>query len=247
MKPYKYRSKILKGQEGLTLIMGNPDRDEILTYSDSKGNIVTKPNVKAGFVSGTDPIGETYVSGIAMNPIFKAVGNSILYGLGKLGNTWVKAKIVSKNLLNGKYNNIDNTKPGLSLGRRQYIARRFFNWENPNVMYHTPVGKSRFTRNGLIPGKSFNSNENYLWWSENIPWSTNRTVFSIPKDKAKVVAKGNVSGINKEDATYPLTKEVPLEELTSYDYNPITYQIEKSIYVNPKSSLDLSKTYQFSK
>ena len=247
MKPYKYRNKILKGQEGLTLIMGNPDRDEMLTYSDSKGNIVTKPNVKAGFVSGTDPVGETYVSGIAMNPVFKAVGNSILYGLGKLGNTWARAKIVSKNLLNGKYNNIDNTKPGLSLGRRQYIARRFFNWENPNVMYHTPVGKSRFTRNGLIPGKSFDSNEDYLWWSENIPWSTNRTVFSIPKDKAKVVAKGNVSGINKEDAMYPLTKEVPLEELTSYDYNPITYQIEKSIYVNPKSSLDLSKTYQFSK
>lgn len=247
MKPYKYRSKILKGQGGLTLIMSNPDRDEMLTYSDSKGNIVTKPNVKAGFVSGTDPVGETYVSGIAMNPIFKAVGNSILYGLGKLGNTWARAKIVSKNLLNGKYNNIDNTKPGLSLGRRQYIARRFFNWENPNVMYHTPVGKSRFTRNGLIPGKSFDSNEDYLWWSENIPWSTNRTVFSIPKDKAKVVAKGNVSGINKEDAIYPLTKEVPLEELTSYDYNPITYQIEKSIYVNPKSSLDLSKTYQFSK
>lgn len=171
-----------------------------------------------------------------MNPIFKAVGNSILYGLGKLGNTWARAKIVSKNLLNGKYNNIDNTKPGLSLGRRQYIARRFFNWENPNVMYHTPVGKSRFTRNGLIPGKSFDSNEDYLWWSENIPWSTNRTVFSIPKDKAKVVAKGNVSGINKEDAIYPLTKEVPLEELTSYDYNPITYQIEKSIYVNPKAA-----------
>ena len=150
-------------------------------------------------------------------------------------------------MLNGKYNNIDNTKPELSLGRRQYIARRFFNWENPNVIYHTPVGKSRFTREGLIPGKSFDSNEDYLWWSENIPWSTNRTVFSIPKDKAKVVAKGNVSGINKEDAIYPLTKEIPLEELTSYDYNPITYQIEKSIYVNPKSSLDLSKTYQFSK
>ena len=35
MKPYKYRSKILKGQEELTLIMGNPDRDEMLTYSDS--------------------------------------------------------------------------------------------------------------------------------------------------------------------------------------------------------------------
>ena len=109
MKPYKYRSKILKGQEGLTLIMGNPDRDEMLTYSDSKGNIVTKPNVKAGFVSGTDPVGETYVSGIAMNPIFKAVGNSILYSLGKLGNTWARAKIVSKNLLNGKYNNIESS------------------------------------------------------------------------------------------------------------------------------------------
>ena len=241
--------KILKGQQGLTLLMGNPERDEILTYSDSSGNIVTKPNVKAGYVSGSDPIGESYVSGVVMNPVIKAIGNGVLYGLGKMGNTWARAKVVSKNLLNGKYNNIDNTKPGLSLGRRQYIARRFFNWENPNVMYHTPVGKSKLTKEGLIPGKSFDSNEDYLWWSENIPWSTNRTVFSIPKDKAKVVARGNVSGINKEDAIYPLTRKVPIEDLTSYDYNPITYQIEKSIYVNPKNYHDeirnISNEYYF--
>ena len=151
--------KILKGQQGLTLLMGNPERDEILTYSDSNGNIVTKPNVKAGYVSGSDPIGESYVSGVVMNPVIKAIGNGVLYGLGKMGNTWARAKVVSKNLLNGKYNNIDNTKPELSLGRRQYIARRFFNWENPNVMYHTPVGKSKLTKEGLIPGKSFDSNE----------------------------------------------------------------------------------------
>ena len=75
MKPYKYRSKILKGQEGLTLIMGNPDRDEMFTYSDSKGNIVTKPNIKAGFVSGTDPVGETYVSGVIAGPIGKYIIN----------------------------------------------------------------------------------------------------------------------------------------------------------------------------
>ena len=241
--------KILKGQQGLTLLMGNPERDEILTYSDSSGNIVTKPNVKAGYVSGSDPIGESYVSGVVMNPVIKAIGNGILYGLGKMGNTWARAKVVSKNLLNGKYNNIDNTKPELSLGRRQYIARRFFNWENPNVMYHTPVGKSKLTKEGLIPGKSFDSNEDHLWWSENIPWSTNRTVFSIPKDKAKVVARGNVSGINKEDAIYPLTRKVPIEDLTSYDYNPITYQIEKSIYVNPKNYHDeirnISNEYYF--
>ena len=152
MKPYKYRSKILKGQEGLTLIMGNPDRDEMLTYSDSKGNIVTKPNVKAGFVSGTDPVGETYVSGIAMNPIFKAVGNSILYGLGKLGNTWARAKIVSKNLLNGKYNNIDNTKPGLSLGRRQYIARRFFNFSNLSIINSKRFTSYKFTNFDILYG-----------------------------------------------------------------------------------------------
>ena len=241
--------KILKGQQGLTLLMGNPERDEILTYSDSSGNIITKPNVKAGYVSGSDPIGESYVSGVVMNPVIKAIGNGILYGLGKMGNTWARAKVVSKNLLNGKYNNIDNTKSELSLGRRQYIARRFFNWENPNVMYHTPVGKSKLTKEGLIPGKSFDSNEDYLWWSENIPWSTNRTVFSIPKDKAKVVARGNVSGINKEDAIYPLTRKVPIEDLTSYDYNPITYQIEKSIYVNPKNYHDeirnISNEYYF--
>ena len=77
MKPYKYRSKILKGQEGLTLIMGNPDRDEMLTYSDSKGNIVTKPNVKAGFVSGTDPVGEVYAVGTALAPAYQVVKDGI--------------------------------------------------------------------------------------------------------------------------------------------------------------------------
>ena len=79
--------KIPKGQQGLTLLMGNPERDEILTYSDSNGNIVTKPNVKAGYVSGSDPIGESYVSGVVMNPVVKAIGNGVLYGLGKMGNT----------------------------------------------------------------------------------------------------------------------------------------------------------------
>ena len=66
-------------------------------------------------------------------------------------------------MLNGKYNNIDNTKPELSLGRRQYIARRFFNWENPNVMYHTPVGKSKLTKEGL---KEFLNKPNVIIYSE---------------------------------------------------------------------------------
>ena len=79
--------KIPKGEQGLTLLMGNPERDEILTYSDSNGNIVTKPNVKAGYVSGSDPIGGSYVSGVVMNPVIKAIGNGVLYGLGKMGNT----------------------------------------------------------------------------------------------------------------------------------------------------------------
>ena len=64
-----------------------------------------------------------------------------------------------------------------------------------------------------------------------------------------MVAKGNASGINKEDAIYPLTRKVPIEDLTSYDYNPITYQIEKSIYVNPKNYHDevrnISNEYYF--
>ena len=98
MKPYKYRSKILKGQGGLTLIMGNPDRDEMLTYSDSKGNIVTKPNVKAGFVSGTDPVGEAYAVGTALAPAYKVVKDGILYGLGRMGNTWARAKLINRNM-----------------------------------------------------------------------------------------------------------------------------------------------------
>lgn len=67
-------------------------------WIDSEGNVRRSINVGAGFVSGTDPIMRTYVEGVALNPVFKAIGTAGLYGLGKLGNNWARAKLISNTM-----------------------------------------------------------------------------------------------------------------------------------------------------
>ncbi|MGM9532182.1 hypothetical protein [Intestinibacter sp.] len=41
---------------------------------------------------------QMYVEGVALNPVFKAIGTAGLYGLGKLGNNWVRAKLISNTM-----------------------------------------------------------------------------------------------------------------------------------------------------
>ncbi|MGN0966717.1 MAG: hypothetical protein ACI4OP_03885 [Candidatus Coprovivens sp.] len=67
-------------------------------WIDAEGKVRRSTNVGAGFVSGNDPIMQMYVEGVALNPVFKAIGTAGLYGLGKLGNNWARAKLISNTM-----------------------------------------------------------------------------------------------------------------------------------------------------
>lgn len=67
-------------------------------WIDSEGNVRRSTNVSAGFVPGTDPIMQMYVEGVTLNPVFKAIGTTGLYGLGRLGNNWARAKLISNTM-----------------------------------------------------------------------------------------------------------------------------------------------------
>lgn len=79
-------NSVSKYQHGGTLIFGNPETSEMLTYRMQDGSIKTIPNTGAGYVSGTDPIGQVVVEGAILN---KPLG-------------WLSSKIINwaKNLLN---------------------------------------------------------------------------------------------------------------------------------------------------
>lgn len=80
-----FQSLISKHQEGGVLLFGNPETSEMLTYQMPDGSIKTIPNTKAGFVSGTDPVGSVVVEGAVLNkPLGWAFGKAINWAKGLL-------------------------------------------------------------------------------------------------------------------------------------------------------------------
>ena len=86
-----------KHQEGGTLLFGNPETLEMLTYQMPDGSIKTVPNPGAGFVSGTDPIGVTVVEGAVLNkPLGWLSSKAINWAKGLLGKRNIAAGNFSK-------------------------------------------------------------------------------------------------------------------------------------------------------
>ena len=86
-----------KHQEGGTLLFGNPETLEMLTYQMPDGSIKTVPNPGAGFVSGTDPIGATVVEGVVLNkPLGWLSSKAINWAKGLLGKRNIAAGNFSK-------------------------------------------------------------------------------------------------------------------------------------------------------
>lgn len=71
---------------------------EVVTYIDAEGK-PRRATIVIG-MSGADPIGQLYVEGVALNPVFKGLGKVAEYGLAKAGNNWARAKILSRELNN---------------------------------------------------------------------------------------------------------------------------------------------------
>lgn len=69
---------------------------EVVTYIDAEG----KPRRATTVIgmSGADPIGQLYVEGVALNPVFKGLGKVAEYGLARAGNKWARAKVLSREI-----------------------------------------------------------------------------------------------------------------------------------------------------
>ena len=98
-------NSVSKYQHGGTLIFGNPETSEMLTYKMEDGSLKTIPNPGAGFVSGTDPLGQVVVEGAVLNkPLSWTLGKAINWakGLAK------RSKIRSGNV-NTETTSLNNT------------------------------------------------------------------------------------------------------------------------------------------
>lgn len=118
-------------------------------------------------VGGVDPIGQMYVEGVMLNPVFKGLGRVAEYGLAKAGNNWVKSRAVSK-AINQSTDVVDNP----------YYRKTLYKTldshlipDDPDLLYHQTVGKSKFTSKGLIPGKSDIGQGDYIFWNEGSPYA----------------------------------------------------------------------------
>lgn len=69
---------------------------EVVRWKDAYGKEQTS-TTNIG-MSGADPIGQLYVEGVVLNPVFKGLGRATQYGLAKAGNKWARAKILSREI-----------------------------------------------------------------------------------------------------------------------------------------------------
>lgn len=98
-----------------------PNTSEILKpWVDSKGKIHRSSNAEAGYVSGTDPIGQLYIEGAILNKPLQWAGTGLLYGLGRSGNTWAKAKLISEVIDNMKQIPIISKDNAFSMSKKAW-------------------------------------------------------------------------------------------------------------------------------
>lgn len=90
-----FQSLINKHQEG-GILLNNPETSEMLTYIKD-GKFITVPNPGAGFISGTDPVGQVVVEGAVLNkPLGWAFGKAINWAKGLLNKRNISVGNFSK-------------------------------------------------------------------------------------------------------------------------------------------------------
>lgn len=127
---------------------------EVVRWKDANGKEQTSTTIIG--MSGTDPIGQLYVEGVALNPVFKGLGRVAEYVLGRAGNKWARAKILSRNLDNSP-KNIDKA------------TRAFRNSEWSNFL-STRNGDNyyRMARSSKLPSTNIEGEK--LFISHTTPW-----------------------------------------------------------------------------
>lgn len=223
---------------------------EFIIWKNSNGQIRRTPQVIG--MSGADPIGQLYVEGAALNPVFKGLGRVAEYGLAKAGNKWARAKILSReiNKSNTTINDVNN------LSNNNFINKNTQFGKNSSKAIHADYGDNiaGFTKgttgasirnNKLIPGHNPNTDTDYIWWNMDKPYSTG--IKGKPFTRYIVKDEKNIPGIiNIREQSKPIgqwngksgfvlkservtPEQVPLNDASILEYNPITMVYENKI------------------
>ena len=130
-------------------------------------------NPSAGYVSGTDPLGEFVVGNAVLNKPLQLVSRAAEYGLAKAGNKWARARVISKTIKKGTPS-VEPLPNNVGWGPRQSIhvvhetdAPTKLTVYNPErwdavyegapeagIWYQGKFGNPRTAANHSIPGKA---------------------------------------------------------------------------------------------
>lgn len=147
----------------------------VRAYVNNNGQLdyTRQYNPSAGYVSGTDPLGEFVVGNAVLNKPLQLVGRATEYGLAKAGNKWARARVISKAINKGTPS-VEPLPNNVGWGPRQSIhvvhdknSARFpklyypERWDavyegapEAGIWYQGKFGNPRTAANHSIPGKA---------------------------------------------------------------------------------------------
>lgn len=147
----------------------------VRVYVNNNGQLdyTRQYNPSAGYVSGTDPLGEFVVGNAVLNKPLQLVGRATEYGLAKAGNKWARARVISKTIDKGTPS-VEPLPNNVGWGPRQSIhvvhdtdAPTKLTLYNPErwdavyegapeagIWYQGKFGNPRTAANHSIPGKA---------------------------------------------------------------------------------------------
>ena len=147
----------------------------VRAYVNNNGQLdyTRQYNPSAGYVSGTDPLGEFVVGNAVLNKPLQLVGRATEYGLAKAGNKWARARVISKTIKKGTPS-VEPLPNNVGWGPRQSIhvvhdtdAPTKLTLYNPErwdavyegapeagIWYQGKFGNPRTAANHSIPGKA---------------------------------------------------------------------------------------------
>lgn len=172
-------------------------------------------------LSGSDPLGQFVVEGVALNPVFKALGTAGLYTLGRYGESltgfarpqnWARGKLIAREIddalswsmehspiIKTYKSNLRYKDTGSLLDYQDYINSIFPNSTISNVVYHTTYSKpfEQFDPNKIKRGFGFyfSPSEHSLPFGRNIYAKVNiKNPLEINKNTNSTLSVDGLSG-----------------------------------------------------
>lgn len=162
---------------------------EFIIWKNSNGQIRRTPQVIG--MSGADPIGQLYVEGAALNPVFKGLGRVAEYGLAKAGNKWARMRQINRSF-KPAIDRFDGT-----VGKEYFKSpdKWYRVTETPEVHGIEEVGRNVTTRDAadiIVPSDKWRRSviDNNLIPVKDGGWSVKKSKFIFSK---RGQAHGNTS------------------------------------------------------